>query len=106
MNPLFIAILAFFALLWIIAVVVFGVFFFRPWIRSVVSGAPIPLVSIVLMRLRGAPVKLLLDAYIQLRHRGSTVPLWQVEKQFLASRTRIRNAGDLVDLVEQNAAQA
>jgi uncharacterized protein YqfA (UPF0365 family) len=76
----------------------------RPWIRSAVSGIPISMTTILAMRLRGSPVAMLLDACIELRHRGSTASIADVEKQYLANRSRIRNARDLVDLVEQNAA--
>jgi hypothetical protein len=54
--------------------------------------------------MRGTPVGLLLDAYIQLRHRGATVSISDVEKQYLANRRRIQNVRDLVDFVELSAA--
>ena len=76
----------------------------RPWIRSTMIGIPMSMISILAMRLRGTPVWLLLDAYSQLRHRGSTASIADVERQYLANRSRIHKARDLVDFVEQSAA--
>jgi uncharacterized protein YqfA (UPF0365 family) len=78
----------------------------RPWIRSALSGNPISMITILAMRLRGTPVWLLLDSYIQLRHRGSTATIAEGEHQYLANRSRIRNAPNLIDFVEQNAQPA
>jgi uncharacterized protein YqfA (UPF0365 family) len=95
------------AVVWVTILALMACFFLafvRPWIRSAMSGSPISMITILAMRLRGSPVKMLLDAYIQLRHRGSTASIADVEKQYLANRSRIRNARDLIDFVEQNAA--
>ena len=79
---------------------------FAPWVRSFTSGAPVSIASILGMRLRKTPPKLIIDAYVQLRHRNSAATLADVEKQYLANRHRVRNVGDLVDFVEQNVASA
>jgi uncharacterized protein YqfA (UPF0365 family) len=77
---------------------------FSPWMRAFMSGAPVTITSLLGMRLRGTPVKLVIDAYIQLRVRGKDVSLADVERQYIAEQHRVRSSGDLVDLVEQHAA--
>jgi hypothetical protein len=103
MNELYLALAAFIAVAGLILVFSFGLFFFRPWVRALMSGAPVSILSILTMRLRGTPAPLLIDAYIQLRHRGSTATLADVEKQYIANRQRVRNVGDLIDFVERDA---
>ena len=79
---------------------------FRPWMRLHSNGIHLPIVRFLGMRLRGTPIKLLTDAYIELSHRGTNVTLDQVEKKLLANRSRIRNVRDLVDFVSEDVAKA
>jgi len=103
MNELYLALAAFVAGVGLILIFGLGLLFVRPWVRAFMSGAPIPIMSLLGMRLRGTPVRLLTDAYIQLRHRGSTATLADVEKLYIANRHRVRKAGDLIDFVERDA---
>src|SRR5687768_12280529 len=85
------------------AVVIFStaVVALRPWLRAMMSGAPVSVIAILGMRLRSTPPNLVIDAYIQLRMRGSETTLADVERTYIAQRQRVRSAGDLVDMVEQ-----
>jgi hypothetical protein len=57
------------------------------------------------MRLRGTPPGLIVDALVQLRARGRDVSIGEVEQHYLAHQQRVRNHGDLVDLVERSLAE-
>ena len=92
------------ALMGVLVVFVFALSMARPWLRAMMSGAPVSLISILGMRLRGTPPNLVIDAYIQLRMRGNETGLADVERQYIAQQQRVRSSGDLVDLVEQQAA--
>jgi uncharacterized protein YqfA (UPF0365 family) len=92
------------ALLGLIIVFVFAVALFAPWVRSLLSGAPVPMFALLGMRLRGTPVRLVCDAYVELLHRGASVTVTDIERAYLANRSRVRNARDLVDLAEASAA--
>jgi hypothetical protein len=73
----------------------------RTWIKALMSGAPVSVFSLLGMLLRGTPRSLAVDAYIQLNHRGSPATIQDVELQYIANRHRVRNARDLVALVEE-----
>jgi uncharacterized protein YqfA (UPF0365 family) len=98
----------------IVAFAVVGVFLFavaalallliQPWLRGMLSGAPVMAVQILGMRLRGTPPNLLVDAFVQLRARGRDVEIAEVERQYLAHRQRVREVIHLVDLVEKSLA--
>lgn len=98
----------------IVALVVGVIFFFvmaaltlllfRPWLRGLLSGAPVTALRILGMRLRGTPANLLVDAYVQLRARGREIAIGEVERQYLAHRQRVRETIHLVDLVEKSLA--
>lgn len=75
----------------------------RSWRHATFSGAPIPLVAILGMRLRGTPVPLLVDAHVSLTKRGHPSDWPGLEAFFLANRSRVRSAADLVGLVEAEA---
>jgi uncharacterized protein YqfA (UPF0365 family) len=76
----------------------------RHWIKALMSGAPVSVFSILGMVLRGNPRSLLVDAYIQLNHRGSPARIADVEVAYIANRHRVRNSHDLVSLVEEQLA--
>jgi uncharacterized protein YqfA (UPF0365 family) len=76
----------------------------RPWMRGFVSGAPVSLVQILGMRLRGVPPLLIVDALATLVHRGhpfNSRLSAQAESLFLAQRGLIRSPEHLADLVEK-----
>jgi uncharacterized protein YqfA (UPF0365 family) len=90
-------------LLGVLAIFVLALSMFKPWMRAMMSGAPVSVMSILGMRLRGTPPNLVIDAYIQLHMRGNETELSEVERQYIAYSNRIRTSGDLVDLVGQQA---
>src|SRR5688572_9824386 len=79
----------------------------RHWIKAMMSGTPVSLFALIGMLLRGNPRSLLVDAYIQLNHRGSPATIADVELAYIANRHRVRTSHDLVSFVEERlAAQA
>jgi hypothetical protein len=76
----------------------------RPWLRGFLYGAPVPLIHILAMRLRGNPPMMLIDAYIALRRSGIETTIAEVENIYIDCRTRVRDAGDLADLVKSRQA--
>ena len=87
----------FFAL---ILVAVFALLF-RPWLRAALHTAPVSLLHIVAMRLRGNPTTLLIDAYIALKRAGMSATIGDVENVYIDSRNRVSTSDDLVELVKQ-----
>ena len=79
--------------------ILFG--FVRPWMPAFMAGAPIPLFTIVGMRLRQNPVSLLIDAYLQLRWNHVDATIAEVERCYMQNSNRITTAQDLVDRVLQ-----
>src|SRR5687768_16861307 len=63
-----------------ISVILVMLYFFviRAWVRAVLYGAPIPMVTILTMRLRGNPPILLIDAYSALRRAGARTSISEV----------------------------
>ena len=93
-----------------IAVLVFGLLFvivdaviltmiFPPWLRAVRAGAPIPLSIIVLLRLRGQPVRMLVDAYLLLKRKDVAITLAEVEHFYVQNSNRLSTAEELVELI-------
>ena len=93
-------------LFWIFLLVLMVLFFlfFRAWVRAIMSGFPVPLMSIITMRLRGVPPVLLVDAYTALRRAGNETAVREVEETYLANRTRVRTSQDLIGLVKSKTA--
>jgi len=81
-----------------------GFFLLWPWLRALLSGAPVPLMYFLAMRLRGTPVGLVVDAYVSLRKAGRDVPLAVVEATYLAERDAIADERDLVRRVQRQLA--
>ncbi|MDP6718159.1 MAG: flotillin-like FloA family protein [Pirellulaceae bacterium] len=73
----------------------------RPWLRAALNAAPVPLIPIVAMRLRGNPPTLLIDAYIALKHAGMSTTIGDVENVYIDNRNRVSTSDDLVELVKQ-----
>jgi uncharacterized protein YqfA (UPF0365 family) len=76
----------------------------RPWLRALASGAPVSLLSLVGMRMRGSPAILLIDTYIALRRAGVNASIVDVEGAYIDHRTRVRTRDDLVELVKNAVA--
>jgi uncharacterized protein YqfA (UPF0365 family) len=89
--------------------VVFAVitlFFFRPWVRALLGGAPISAVTIIGMKLRGNPVNLLIDTALALNHRGIPVGIRDVETAYIAYKGRAFTPTQLADIVIERGAKA
>ena len=69
------------------------------WIRSVSSGAPVPLGYLIGMRLRGTPSQLIVDAHSALAKRDRPTTIDVVETTYLAHRSEVRSEQDLVRLL-------
>lgn len=81
-----------------VAVVLIVLLILRPWRRAFFSGAPIPLATIVGMRLRGNPPNFLINAYLELVKSGVTAPVDLVECVYMKHRSEIRTPHDLAEL--------
>jgi len=73
-------------------------------LRAALNAAPVPLVRIVAMRLRGNPPTLLIDAYIALKRAGMSVTISDVENVYIDSRNRVSTSSDLVEFVKKGVA--
>lgn len=85
----------------VLVFLVFGLGFavIRPWIRLKMSGGRGSLLHIMAMRLRGTPPMMIVEAYTSLLHSGEEVRLMEVESTYVANRTKIMDARDLLELV-------
>jgi len=72
----------------------------RPWLRLKMSGGRGTLLQIVGMRLRGTPPMMIVEAYTSLLHSGQDVRLIEVESTYVANKTTVMNAHDLIELVQ------
>ena len=89
------------------AVLVGSLFF--PWMRAFLGGAPVRITQLIGMRLRGVPVRMIVDASVALVQRGHAHELRTctlVESAYLAQRGLIQSAGQLADIVERQHIQA
>jgi uncharacterized protein YqfA (UPF0365 family) len=92
------------ALFFLLAIMVLFASLGSPWMRGFLSGAPVSLIQILGMRLRGVPPRLIVDALVTLVHRGHPYDgmlCARAESLFLAQRGLIRSPEHLADLVEK-----
>lgn len=99
-NILFIVLLVFAILA---SVIVCGGFvtLMLPWLRAFMSGAPVSMLHIVGMRIRGNPPGLMVDTLAALKHRGVDATMHIVESTYLAHKGQPFTPAELADLVEQ-----
>jgi uncharacterized protein YqfA (UPF0365 family) len=76
-------------------------FLVAPWFKAFLSGAPISLLHLIGMRLRGSPVGLLIDTHVMLVHQQRPVDLRKLESAFIAHRGAIYSSEDLIRYVEE-----
>jgi len=78
----------------IIAFIILGVFFYfiKVWVRALMSGARVPILSLVGMKLRHVPPLLIVDARIRLIKAGLTLATDPLEAHYLAG-------GDVINVV-------
>ena len=75
------------------------VLFFPPWWHAARAGAQIPLSVIVSMRLRGRPVRMLVDTYLLLKSKEDAVTIAEVEEAYERNSDRLLTADELAELV-------
>jgi len=75
----------------------------RPWLRAFLHGAPVSIIHIVAMRLRGNSRWLLIDCYIALRRVDLVVTIGDVENAYVDGRKRVLTSDDLAELVRKRA---
>jgi hypothetical protein len=87
-----------------LAVLVFSATTFPPWIRAFTSGAPVSVIEILGMRMRGNPASLIVDAHVKLLHSGVRTNIGDVESTYIAHKREIRDSQQLVKLVRERGA--
>src|SRR3954464_6188487 len=88
---------------WFALVTVFVIL--RPWMRCFLCGLPVPLMSILGMRLRSSPVNLLCDAAIALVQSGRPTTIQEVETLYLKNKGRILTMADIVSILRDQPAE-
>jgi uncharacterized protein YqfA (UPF0365 family) len=81
------------------------VIFFRPWLKTFLHGRPVTLFALIGMRLRGAPMGLITDAYVELAHSGSRATIADIERAYHANPSKIRSSSDLAAIVRAQEKQ-
>ena len=81
------------ALILVLGAVLIG----RHWLRAALHGVILSPFRILAMRLRGNPPFLLIDAYIVLIRRGSSLTMDDIENMLINVRGRISTSDDLVE---------
>ena len=105
MNPLVIVWAAAACIFALVPMVLF-LLLFRPWLRALLSGSPVPLVHVIGMRLRGNPPLLLIDAYLVLAKSGEEISMDEVETTYMANKHRVKDLRELVDCLRDQRTDA
>jgi uncharacterized protein YqfA (UPF0365 family) len=77
-----------------------------PWLKAFLSGAPISLVQLLAMRLRGTPAPMILDTHLALVHSGHASDVRRIESLYIANRSRIVTSADLVEIAKRELGPA
>ena len=79
----------------IIGLIIIGLFFYflRIWVRALVSRAPVSLINLIGMKLRGTPPTLIVDARIRAVKAGLNIDTDALEPHFLAG-------GNVINVVQ------
>ena len=83
----------------------FMLYLAHPWFKSVLSGAPVSVLQVVAMRLRGNPPGLILDAYVQMTKRGQRISLDVIEATYMAHPGNAASVEALVRALEEQCAE-
>ncbi|MEQ1904167.1 MAG: hypothetical protein ABL888_08295 [Pirellulaceae bacterium] len=89
-----------------VALLTVFVIFFRPWLKTFLHGRPVTLITLIGMRLRGAPMGLITDAYVELAHSGSRATIADIERAYHANPSKIRSSSDLAAIVRAQEKQS
>jgi len=68
--------------------------------RAWSSGAAIPLMTLMMMRFRGTPYKLLIDAAITLNHSKEPASYEELERTYMAEKYAINSPEDLIETIK------
>lgn len=68
-------------------------FFFKVWLKALLSGASVSMVNLIGMKLRGVPPKLIVDARIAATKAGLVITTDQIEAHYLAG-------GHVINVIE------
>jgi uncharacterized protein YqfA (UPF0365 family) len=101
-DPILLVLAGVFLVLALLAVTAFFLLL-RLWLRAALVGAPVSLLRILAMRLRGNRPGLLIDAYVRLRLERVMTTIEAVEKVYIENRNRVYTTDDLVELVKRSA---
>lgn len=88
-------------LLSMLLVMVFTLSMLRPWLRGFMGGAPVSVIQLIGMRLRGNPPGLLVDTLLTLRHRGVDASIREVESSYIANKGQVDQPARLASIVEE-----
>jgi uncharacterized protein YqfA (UPF0365 family) len=86
-----------------LAVLAVFISFFRVWLRTFLHGQQVSMVALIGMRLRGAPLRLITDALIELAHSKSPATIGDVERAYHANIARVRSSSDLAAIVREQS---
>ena len=84
-----------------VILVLFVLLILKPWRRAFFSGAPVSLLYIIGMRLRGNSPNFLIDAYVELAKGGIRMPIDHVECLFMKYQYQIRSPHDLARMCQE-----
>ena len=73
----------------------------QQWRKAQLAGAPVSLIVLIMMKLRGSPAGLLVDTFISLKHRGVSASIADVERTYLAIQHPYLMVSELADEVER-----
>jgi uncharacterized protein YqfA (UPF0365 family) len=92
------------ALIFLVMIATVFASLFLPWLRGFMGGAPVTILQLIGMRIRGVPPRLIVDALITLVHRGHPPDrgrYYLAESLYLAQRGLIQSPEQLADQVEK-----
>jgi uncharacterized protein YqfA (UPF0365 family) len=107
-DPATLVVLLFAALAFVVVLVqfVFLASLLQLWLQAHSAGAPVPIIVLVMMRVRRSPARLLVETYITLRQRSVDATIADVERTYLANPDPHQPSRDLADAVERRVQQS
>ena len=107
MDAILLIQLIIFGIIGLIMIIVALVFlsFLTPWFWALIHGTPINLYNVVGIRLRRAPVDLIVDSYIELVRTDVPVSIQEVEDVYFRNKARRLDVQELARLVRERKAE-
>jgi uncharacterized protein YqfA (UPF0365 family) len=78
----------------------------KSWVMAKSANSGVPLGWLIGMHLRGTPAELIVMAHVMQQKRGVPHDLAMTETTYIAFRDDVKTAGDLVTIVDREAARA